>query len=112
MNFLSNIKDKATSVLIEKLAGNFISDYGNLEDINIDLINKNICLSLTLKGEKESIKIEIKGYEVIKSRNNNSIQLHNIMTSREWINVALDRFYVDRRVEIPALFIGIVKFLL
>lgn len=111
MGLLSKIKDKAISVLVEKFANKYISDFGHLNDINIDSINKNIYLSLNLKGEKDSVKVEITGYEVVKSKNNNFIQLHNITTSREWINVALGKYYLDRRVEIPAQYIGILKFL-
>lgn len=112
MGLFSKIKDKAASVLFAKYADRFISDFGNLNDIKVDSESKDIYLSVNLKGEKESVNIKMSGYEVVKSKDNNFIQFHNITTSREWINVALGKFYLDRRIEIPAQYIGIVKFLL
>jgi hypothetical protein len=112
MGLFSKIKDNATSTLVKAFANHFISDFGNLNDIIINSENKSIYLSVDLKGEKESINIEITGYEVVKSQNNNFIKLHNITASREWINIALGKYYLDRRLEIPSQFIGIVKFLI
>ena len=112
MGLFSRIKDKATSTVVKAFANSFISDFGNLNDIIIDSGNKSIHLSVNLKGEKESVNIEITAYEVVKSQNSNFIQIQNITTSREWINIVLGKYYPDRRIEIPSQFIGIVKFLL
>ncbi len=112
MGLFSKIKDKATSTLVKAFANHFISDFGNLDDIMINSENKSIYLSVDLKGEKESVNIEITGYEVLKSQNNNFIKLNNITASREWINIVLEKYYLDRRIEIPSQFIGVAKFLL
>ena len=112
MGLFSKIKDKASSTLVKTFANHFISDFGNLNDIIINSEQKRIYLSLDLKGEKESVNIEITGYEVVKSQDNNFINLHNITASREWMNIALGKYYLDRRIEIPRQFIGIAKFLL
>ena len=112
MGLFSKIKDKATSALLKKFANDFISDFGNLNDIIINSEQKSIYLSVDLKGEKESVNIDITGYEVVKSKDGNFINLHNITASREWINIALGKYYLDRRIEIPSQFIGIAKFLL
>ena len=112
MEIFSKIKDKATAILLKNFANSFISDFGSLDKINVDSKNKSIYLSVNLKGERECITIEITDYKVVKSQNQNSIQLHNITTSREWLNVALSKYYLDRRIKISSQFIGIVKFLL
>ena len=112
MGFFSKLKDKATAVLLKNVANSFISEFGTLDQINVDSNNKSIYLSVNLKGEKESIKIEITDYRVVKSEHNNFIQLQNIKTSREWLNIALSKYYLDRQIEIPSQFISIVKFLL
>ena len=112
MGLFSKIKDKAVSLLFKKSADSFISDFGNLNDLKIDSANKDIYLSVSLKGEKESIDIKMSGYEVVRSKDDNFIQFQNITTSREWINVGLEKFYLERRIDIPAQYIGIVKFLL
>jgi len=112
MGFFSKIKDKATAVLLKNFVNSFISEFGSLDQINVDSNNKSIYLSVDLKGEKESLKIEITDYKVIKSEHNNFIHLQNIKTSREWLNIALCKYYLDRQIEIPSQFISIVKFLL
>jgi hypothetical protein len=112
MGLFSRIKDKATSTLVKTFANHFISDFGNFNDIIINSEHKSIHLSLNLKGEKESVNIEITGYEIVKSQNNNFIKLHNITASREWMNIAIGKYYLDRRIEIPSQSIGIVRFLL
>ena len=112
MGLFSKIKDKAVSLLFKKSAESFISDFGNLNDLKIDSANKDIYLSVSLKGEKESIDIKMSGYEVVRSKDDNFIQFQTITTSREWINVGLEKFYLERRIDIPAQYIGIVKLLL
>jgi hypothetical protein len=112
MKALSKIKDNATAILLKTFANSFISDFGSIERISVDSDIKSIYLSIKLKGERESITIEITEYKVVKSQNHNSIQLHNIRTSREWLNVALNKYYIDRRIKVPSQFIDIVKFLL
>jgi len=112
MGIFSNIKDKATSLLFAKYAKRFISDFGDLEVLRIDSEQKDIYLSVNLKGEKENITIKMSGYEVVKSKDDNCIQFNTITTSREWINIGLEKFYLEKRIEIPEQYIGVVKFLL
>jgi len=112
MGLFSKIKDIATSTLVKTFVEHFISEFGDLNDIIINSEHKSIYLSVNLKGEKESITIEITGYEVVKSENGNFINLRNITASREWINIAFGKYYLDRRIQIPSQYIGIAKFLL
>jgi hypothetical protein len=112
MGILSLFKDKATSTLLKTFANSLVADYGRLDNIDLDSSSKNINISMFLKGEKENISIEIADYEVVKSKNQNFIQLHNVKTSREWLNIVLDKYFIDRRIEIPKSYIGIVKLLL
>lgn len=112
MGLFSKIKDKAVSHLFKKSADSFVSDFGIINDLKIDSANKDIYLSVNLKGERENIDIKMSGYEVVKSKDDNFIRFQNITTSREWINVGLEKFFLERRIDIPVQYIGIVKFLL
>ncbi|MFA6598738.1 MAG: hypothetical protein WCS69_13525 [Ignavibacteriaceae bacterium] len=112
MGIFSKIKAKAASILFAKYAKKFISDFGDLDTLKIDPVNKNIYLSVNLKGESKSIAITLSGYDVVRSKDGNYILFQTITTSREWINVGLEKFYLEKRIDIPEQYIGIVKFLL
>ena len=112
MGIFSKIKAKAASILFAKYVKEIILDFGDLDNLKIDPVNKNISLSVNLKGESKSIAITMSGYEVVRSKDDNYIQFQTITTSREWINVGLEKFYLEKRIEIPEQYIGIIKFLL
>jgi len=112
MGFTSWVKDKAIGSLLKAFANNVVSDFGRIENIDLDSENKKIILLVWLKGEKEIISLEVTKYEVVKSNNKNYIHLHNISASREWIEVAINKYFIERQIEIPEQFAGVIKILL
>ncbi len=112
MNIKSIIKDKTTSLIVKQFANSLISEFGELKTIKIDSTLKTISLSVNLKGENDDIKIDVNGYKVIKSPNSSFIQFQEISTSREWLNIVIQKYYRDRQIEIPKQFIRIIDFLL
>ncbi len=97
MSFLSDIKNKAgelknaaISLLAKNFINNKIKEYGEMVDLHIDSVQKNIDLDILLKGEKESISIHIEKYEIIKKDDSAYIKFKKVTSSREWITVLLE----------------------
>ena len=117
INFVRNIKNTAISELAKKFVNNFIRDYGEMVNLKVDSKNKNIELEVLLKGEKESIFINIEEYEVIHNDDSNYIKFKNMSASREWIevliqNIAIPNFAPNNKIEIDSTYAKIVDLLI
>jgi hypothetical protein len=107
----SSLKDKAASFVVEQFVKKFISDFGSIDGFKIDSANKRLSLAVTLKGEPEIVRVDVVGYKIINSGNTYFLKLHHISTSKEWLTIVISKYYLDRRIEIPSRFLGVIKFL-
>lgn len=124
MAILNNIVDKirdlknySLSKLAIIYANNKIEEYGEMVNLRIDSKNKNIELEILLKGEKESISVNIDRYEVIQKDNSTYIKFKNISASREWItvlinNVLIPEYAPKKMYEIDSTYAKVVDLLI
>ena len=84
--------------------------YGNMTNITIDSQKKRISVELDLKGESTPLKADIQNYTLSSQGGKTYIDLGNIVTSREWINLVFAEYMTaeKRKFEVP----GAVKMLL
>lgn len=112
MGFLRKAKDSAVSFTAEKILSSKIKRYGDMLDLNIDSENKRISLQVLLKGEPEPLTIKINSYEFFTEEEKKYILISNIVTSKEWMNLVIQDFLPEKKIEIPPNFFGIAKMLL
>ena len=107
----NNTKDKSISFVVEKTANYYIKDYGKMLNFKLDSENKKVFLEIMLKGEAESLKVEIKDYLIIEKEGKEFLKFTEIDTSREWINVILETFVKDKfnEIEIPKEYSKLLK---
>ena len=58
-------KDKALSKALEALGQRYAGKFGKIMELKLDSANREIHLTILLKGESEPVIIHVKGYEII-----------------------------------------------
>ncbi len=110
------IKNSGLAELAKKFINNQIEEYGRMVNLQIDSKNNNILLEVLLKGEKESIKIKIEGYEVVQKDGSAFIKFNKVSSSREWIdaliqNIVILNYAPKKMIEISSSYAKIIDLL-
>ena len=102
---LKKQKDKIISKALQSFVNFIITDYGNLIYFDINSEYKTIFLKVSLKGEKEVLNIAFSNYSIVTEHNNTFFQFDSIKTSREWMNILLDKklsdIFKENKIQIP-----------
>ena len=67
----------------------------------LDSERKTIEMEVMLKGEAEPLYVKIGRYAWVNEGNKAYIQMHDIRTSREWIDLVAREYVEGRRFEVP-----------
>jgi hypothetical protein len=102
MGFFQTAKDRlvestAPAVLNETL----MRPYGKITSMKVDSGEKMIRLEALLRGEKESITVDVLAYEIAQRNGQISFIAKKIKTSREWITTLAEQKLVDRPIPVP-----------
>ncbi|MGE5680171.1 MAG: hypothetical protein ACM34K_04755 [Bacillota bacterium] len=103
------LKDKIVSTGIEKLFNSFLSDIGEISAFSIDSKHKAIKLTVALRGETEPLELLIKQYEILGQNDRQYFIIRSLSTSRQWIDIAFNKYLKDLKIEIPAKYDFIVR---
>jgi len=71
-------------------------------NFRLDSEKKIVQIEMMLKGEVDTIKFQIGKYEIIEENDKVFIEISNLVTNREWMNVAISDFLPKKRIEVPA----------
>ncbi len=71
-------------------------------NFRLDSEKKVIQVEMMLKGEADTIKFQVGKYEIIEEEEKVFIKVSEIVTNREWMNVAISNFLPEGKVEVPA----------
>lgn len=71
-------------------------------NFRLDSEKKVIQIEMMLKGEADTIKFQIGKYKIIDEEGKVFIEISELVTNREWMNVAIANFLPDKRIEVPA----------
>jgi hypothetical protein len=77
------------------------SNFGVMTTLQIDSANKKATLDLELKGETQPLWVTIDRYELTTVGEKTFLEIKELTTSREWINVLAKEFFEDRKFEVP-----------
>jgi hypothetical protein len=92
----------AASAVRGTINSTYLQPYGSLTELKIDSQNKSLFLIVELKGESEPLEIRVPRYELIQHGDETFLELGEIITSREWLNLLL-RDHVNEKVIQPKL---------
>ncbi|PTX92047.1 hypothetical protein DB346_24165 [Verrucomicrobia bacterium LW23] len=100
-----------SSTVVEFVRG-YVSRYGTLNKFEIDRDNKSLIIDVTLNGEDNDIHVHIKKYEVVETNGKLSILIHDVETSREWVNKLAENKKFHRPIPVPEKYAQTVRNLL
>ncbi|MFZ5518873.1 MAG: hypothetical protein ACOY90_19740 [Candidatus Zhuqueibacterota bacterium] len=96
INELRNWKNSAIAAPAMKFVNDMLNDYGEMVDLTIDSLNKNIKVEVLLKGEKETIFLTIEHYEVVQSGDSHFLKFNNVSCTRQWIEAIIQNMAIPR----------------
>lgn len=104
-SFLTPAKDHAIAMAVRLWFNQTHKRYGNMTSIQIDSTAKSIHVELDLKGETAPLAIDVKSYELLTESGETLIEIGDIVTSREWLNILIADFLKpeNRRFPVPSM---------
>jgi len=69
--------------------------------LQIDSANKKATLDLELKGETLPLHVTVDRYELTTLEDKTFLEIKELTTSREWINVLAGEFLKGKKFEVP-----------
>jgi len=117
INFVRDGKNHAIGFGAKKAANNAIRNmlpgFGELTEIKIDSVNKNIDIRLMLNGETIPVDISINSYKIIRLNRTGYITFSNISTSKPWANALICKFIpAEKRFPVDYRLAWLIKFLI
>ncbi len=100
---MSSIKDNLLRMGLKPIINSYISDFGNVIDLDLDSKRKQLNLMIELTGEETPLEVRILKYEIEKEGDNNYLVVKDIDFSREWINIVLKKYGHDMRFPVPTI---------
>jgi len=106
---LKKIKDAGLSKAAKIAVNQKIKAYGKMLKFNLDSKEKTIYIEVMLDGEEKALKVEIGSYELIHKDDKHSLIIHEVKTSREWINVVAAKYLEGKSFTIPSEYAKMLK---
>ena len=102
-------KDTALSQGVRMAINTQIKEYGKMLKLNLDSTNKSIELEVMLEGEKESLTVKVRKYEIIEEGGGHRLRIEGIETSRAWIDTVAASYLEGKNFEIPEAYAKLLK---
>ena len=71
-------------------------------NFRLDSESKVIQVEMMLKGEDEPIKFQVGKYDIIEEDGKVFVEVSELVTNREWMNLAINNYLPNKKIEIPA----------
>lgn len=108
-NLLNQGKDLALSATVKKIINMKIKKFGEVSFLALDSQNKTMELEVLLKGEQELLKAKVHKYSIENREEQYYLVIHNVETSREWLNLVLEEYLHNEEFELPEKYIGVIQ---
>lgn len=102
LNKLKGMKDGAIALFLKSLINEKLSQFGEVQECQVDTSKSRVQLRVMLKGEKEAIDLSIERYELERVGDERFIRLKTFTCSREWIGVALNQRLAGKQFKLPS----------
>ena len=96
------IKDRLGERAVQWLINRKLRALGRMTTLSIDSKARIIQLKLDLKGDPAPVEVTLRDYRVVEENEATFLEFRAVETSREWMNVLLEQYVTQRRLEIPA----------
>jgi hypothetical protein len=95
------LKDKALSKSLETVINLKIKEYGKMLKLNLNSKEKSIDCEIMLKGEKEPLQVYVNNYIISEEDGKFHLYAEDIKISREWINIVVENYLKNQKIELP-----------
>ena len=95
------LPDSAVALGVREYFNSRHGAWGTMTALRIDTKNKKAALDLELKGETLPLNVNVERYELTTVGDKTFIEIVEINTSREWVNVLARDFLQDKKFEVP-----------
>lgn len=94
--------------LIRRAVNGHIKEYGEVIKLNIDNDRSVAELAIDLKGELETLELNVK-YEVERQGSESMIIVNEAHASKQWIDALLSKYAIGRKIPIHAEFAELLE---
>ena len=108
-NILNRGKDVALSIGIKKVVNLKIKKYGEVSKLDFSSETKTIDVEVTLKGERDIIKVFVDKYSIKEELGRHYLVVNNITSSREWLTSVLEKYITNKKFEVPSEYVKVLK---
>ena len=77
-------------------------------NLKVDSETKSIQIELMLKGEINKLEVEIKEYKIIQENDEVFIEIAQLETNREWLNIIIDSYLNNKKIAIPKKYVPLL----
>lgn len=95
------MKDGVLAMSIKAFVNDKFGQYGDVTECSVDTKTNKLTLHALMKGEREKVTATIERYEIEREGNDSYIVLKRFSSSREWLALLLNRFFMDKRYKLP-----------
>jgi|SRR5271157_411703 hypothetical protein len=93
--------DAILSAVAKRYADKQLLGIGSIAAFSLNSMEKKVSVSLDLKGEKETIRLDVLKYDILKEGRKFYFVAKELSSSREWIEVVAKTYLQEKRMEIP-----------
>ena len=101
---VSAILLKGRESLFKRQITMWLSNFGEVEHVEISAESSKILLSITLKGEETPTHIAIYEYSVLKTHGHYTFKFEEIKTSKLWMNILIKKYiehvFPDKEIQL------------
>lgn len=109
MNLFHKGKDKVISLLLKGKLDDLIKDFGEVKALSVNTDDKVIAARIALKGESKPYEVLLSNYRFRRDDGKYYFMFDDLGTSREWVNVVLNKVLKAKQFEVPAAYAEIAE---
>lgn len=83
------------------LINQFIGEYGEVVELDLDTKQKSLKAEIMLHGESNTVSVHVTDYAVTKAGGSAQFVIKKASVDRAWLNALMQKFVVDKSWEIP-----------
>jgi len=100
---LASAKDKSLSKLLLSSARQYLREYGEVQDLQLNTAAHTLTMHMLPVGENESIRIELSGYGLsTDSTGRGWLTFERFSTSRQWLTLVAEKALPDKKLRLPS----------
>ena len=105
----NKIKDKGLSKATQVAINNYVKEFGEVVQLELDSQQKSMEMEIVLNGEVEPLKLKVGEYALIKEKDSYFLKVNKIQASREWINTLSTKYLNGKKFPIAKQYAQIIE---